>query len=254
LPPMGMIRPMQPMQGQVGMGSAGGGPITPAQFQAIQAWAKENNFDLSNPANMSAISQLLPIWQNSRMAAMQKQNEANMAAQQQAMPSQVNSDTPGHGNAPSQGALLKPRQPLPPSSVSGGEEAKVVNSSNLQLQQQLSVHNRDGSNERAVRSPMTGGNGAQTMHIPQSSGHVSKVPEQSNPKNVLANSDAMQMQHVRQMQQLNQVAAPTSTPGEAGGSQVSTPSARPQTGQTGFTKNQLHVLKAQILAFRRLKV
>ncbi|CAD6248433.1 unnamed protein product [Miscanthus lutarioriparius] len=192
--------------------------------------------------------------QNNRMAAMQKQNEANMAAQQQqAMPSQVNSDTPGHGNAPSQGALLKPRQPLPPSSVSGGEEAKVVNSSNLQLQQQLSVHNRDGSNERAVRSPMTGGNGAQTMHIPQSSGHVSKVPEQSNPKNVLANSDAMQMQHVRQMQQLNQVAAPTSTPGEAGGSQVSTPSARPQTGQTGFTKNQLHVLKAQILAFRRLK-
>nr|CAB3445292.1 unnamed protein product [Digitaria exilis] len=124
LPSVGMMRPMQPMQGQVGMGSAGGGPLTPLQFQAIQAWAKENNFDLSNPANMSAISQLLPIWQSSRMAAMQKQNEASMAAQQQATPSQVNSDTPGHGNVPSQGAPSKPRQPLPPSSVSGGEEAK----------------------------------------------------------------------------------------------------------------------------------
>ncbi|AQK67811.1 ATP-dependent helicase BRM-like [Zea mays] len=253
LPSMGMIRPMQPIQGQVGMGSAGGNPITPTQFQAIQAWAKEHNFDLSNPANISAISQLLPIWQSNRMAAMQKQNEANMAAQQQqALPSQVNSDTPGHVNAPSQGALLKPRQPLAPSSISGGEEAKVVNSSNLQLQQQFPVHNRDGSNERAVRSLMTGGNGAQTTHIPQSSGHVNKIPEQPNPKNVLANSEAMQMQHVRQMQQLNQAAAPTSTPIEAGGSQVPT-SAQPQTGQTGFTKNQLHVLKAQILAFRRLK-
>jgi len=242
---------MQPMQGQVGMGSAGGGPLTPLQFQAIQAWAKENNLDLSNPTNMSVISQLLPIWQSSRMAAMQKQNEA-MAAQQQATSSQMNSDAPGHGNVASQGAPLKARQPIPPSSVSGGEEAKVVNSSNLQLQQQLSAHNRDGSN--AVRPPMTVGNGSQTMHIPQSSGHVNKVPEQSNPKNVLANSEAVQMQHARQMQQLNQAAAPTAIPGETGGSQAPTPSTRSQTGQTGFTKNQLHVLKAQILAFRRLKV
>ncbi|TKW33464.1 hypothetical protein SEVIR_2G237601v4 [Setaria viridis] len=253
LPSVGMMRPMQPMQGQVGMGSTGGGPLTPLQFQAIQAWAKENNFDLSNPANMSAISQLLPIWQSSRMAAVQKQNEASMAAQQQATPSQVNSDTPGRGNVPNQGAPLKPGQPLPPSSVSGGEEAKVMNSSNLQLQQQLSAHSRDGSNERAVRAPMTVGNGAQMMHIPQSSGHVNKVPEQSNPKTVLANSEAMQMQHARQMQQLNQAGAPTASSGEAGGSQPPTPSARLQTGQTGFTKNQLHVLKAQILAFRRLK-
>ncbi|XP_004956997.1 ATP-dependent helicase BRM isoform X1 [Setaria italica] len=254
LPSAGMMRPMQPMQGQVGISSAGGGPLTPLQFQAVQAWAKENNFDLSNPANMSAVSQLLPIWQSSRMAAMQKQNEASMAAQQQATPSQMNSDTPGCGNVPNQGAPSKPGQPLPPSSVSGGEEAKVVNLSNLQLQQQLSAHNRDGSNERAVRSPVTAGDGAQMMmHTPQSSGHVNKVPEQSTPKNALANSEAMQVQHVRQMQQLNQAAAPTASPGETGGSQAPIPSARLQPGQTGFTKNQLHVLKAQILAFRRLK-
>jgi SWI/SNF-related matrix-associated actin-dependent regulator of chromatin subfamily A protein 2/4 len=255
LPSVGMMRPMQPMQGQVGMGSVGGGPLTPLQFQAIQAWAKENNFDLSNPANMSAISQLLPIWQSSRMAAMQRQNEASMAAQQQATPSQVNSDTPGCGSVPNQGAPSKPGQPLPPSSVSGGEEAKVMNSGNLQLQQQLSTYNRDGSNERAVRSPVTVGDGGQMMmRIPQSSGHVNKVPEQSTPKNALPNSEAMQMQHARQMQQLNQAATSTASPGETGGSQAPTPSARPQTGQTGFTKNQLHVLKAQILAFRRLKV
>jgi SWI/SNF-related matrix-associated actin-dependent regulator of chromatin subfamily A protein 2/4 len=255
LPSAGMMRPMQPMQGQVGISSTGAGPLTPLQFQAIQAWAKDNNFDLSNPANMSAISQLLPIWQSSRLAAVQKQNEASMAAQQQAMPSQVNTDTSGRGSVPNQGAPSNPGQPLPPSSVSGGEEAKVMNSGNLQLQQQLSARNRDGSNERAVRLPVTVGDGRQMMmHIPQSSGHVSKVPEQSTPKIALANSEAMQVQHGRQMQQPNQAAAPTASPGETGGSQAPIPSARLQTGQTGFTKNQLHVLKAQIIAFRHLKV
>ncbi|CAN6196161.1 unnamed protein product [Urochloa humidicola] len=114
LPSVGMMRPMQPMQGQVGMGSAGGVPLTPLQFQAIQAWAKENNFDLSNPANISAISQLLPMWQSSRMEAMQRQNEASMAVQQQATPSRVNNDTPGHVNVSSQGAPLRPRQPFSP--------------------------------------------------------------------------------------------------------------------------------------------
>jgi hypothetical protein len=250
MPPAGMIRPMQPMQGQVGMGNSGGNLLTPAQFQSIQAWAKEHNLDLSNPANMSAISQLLPIWQ-SRMSAMQKQNEANMAAQQQqAPPSQVNSDTPGHGNVLSQSASLKPWQPLPPnSSVSGGEEAKIA--ANLRLQQQLSSHNRDGSIDRAVRPPMAVGNGGQSMQMPQSSGHVNKVPDQSNSKSVLANSEAMQMQYARQMQQLNQGVAPTATPGGTGGSQALTQGGRPQ---TGFTKHQLKLLKAQILAFRRLKV
>jgi hypothetical protein len=250
MPPAGTIRPMQ---GQVGMANAGGNLLTPAQFQSIQAWAKEHNLDLSNPANMSAISQLLPVWQP-RMATKQKQNEASMAAQQQqASPLQVNSDTPGHGNLPSQSASLKPRQPLPSnSSVSGGEEAKTANLGDLQLQQQLPAHNRDGSNDRAARPPMTVGNGGQPMQMPQSSGRVSKVPpEQSNSKNVLLNSEAMQMQYARQMQQLNQGAAPTTTPGGTAGSQALTQAGRTQ---TGFTKHQLKVLKAQILAFRRLKV
>uniref|UniRef100_A0A0A9DB77 QLQ domain-containing protein n=1 Tax=Arundo donax TaxID=35708 RepID=A0A0A9DB77_ARUDO len=250
MPPAGMIRPMQAMQGQVGIGSIGGNTLTPSQFQAIQTWAKEHNFDLSNPANMSMISQLLPIWQSSRMASMQKQNEASIAAQQQqASPSQVNSDAPRHGNVPGQGAPLKPRQPQPPSSlVPGGEEAKIANLSNLQLQQQLSAHKRE--NDRAVRPPMTAGNGGQTMQMPQSSGHVNKVSEQSNSKNALANSEAAQMQYVRQMQQLNQSTAPTATPGDTGGSQAPAQGARPH---MGFTKHQLKVLKAQILAFRRLK-
>ncbi|KAL6848387.1 hypothetical protein ACP4OV_021681 [Aristida adscensionis] len=254
----GMIRPMQPMQGQMGMGSTGGGPLTPSQFQAIQAWAKEHNVDLSNPANMSVISQILPMWQQSNRMAMQKQNEATLAAQQQqqqqqqqqATPSQLNSDTPGHGNVPSQGAPLKPRQPLSSSSsISGGEEAKIANLSNLQLQQQFSAQNRDGSNDRSVRSPMPVGNGGQAMQMPQSSGPVNNVPDQCHSKNVATNSEAAQMQYARQMQ-LSQVAAPTATPGVTGGSQAPTQGARPQ---TGFTKHQLHVLKAQILAFRRLK-
>uniref|UniRef100_A0A0D9VBA1 ATP-dependent helicase BRM n=1 Tax=Leersia perrieri TaxID=77586 RepID=A0A0D9VBA1_9ORYZ len=245
----GMVRPMQPMQGQAGMSNAGANPMAMAQLQAIQAWAKEHNLDLSNPANVSLISQILPMLQSNRMAAMQKQNEAGMAPQQQSVPSQMNSDAPGHGNFPSQGAPSKPRQPLPPStSVSGGAEPKMMNVSNMQMQQQLAAHNRDSSNDRAVRPGMSMGNGGQMMHMPQGSGQANKIPEQPNPKN--ANSEAMQMQYARQMQQANRATTPSTNSGETGGSQTPNQAARPP---MGFTKHQLHVLKAQILAFRRLK-
>ncbi|KAL5200095.1 hypothetical protein ABZP36_021298 [Zizania latifolia] len=246
---VGMVRPMQSMQGQAGMGNAGANPVPMTQLQALQAWAKDHNLDLSNPANVSLISQLLPLLQSNRMASMQKQNEAGMSSQQQSVPSQMNSDTQGHGNVPSQGVLSKPRQPLPPStSASGGAESNMMNLSNFQMQQQLVAHNRDGSNDRAVRPAMTMGNGGQMMHMAQSSGHVNKIPEQPNPKN--ASSEAMQMQCARQLQQANRATAPSANPGEAGGSQAPNQPTRPH---TGFTKHQLHVLKAQILAFRRLK-
>ncbi|KAF2942633.1 ATP-dependent helicase BRM [Oryza sativa Japonica Group] len=245
----GMVRPMQPMQGQAGMSNAGANPMAMAQLQAIQAWAKEHNVDLSNPANVTLISQILPMLQSNRMAAMQKQNEVGMASQQQSVPSQMNNDAPGHSNFPSQGAPSKPRQPLPPStSVSGGAEPKMMNMSNMQMQQQLAAHNRDSSNDRAARPAMSMGNGGQMMHMPQSSGHANKIPEQPNPKN--ANSEAMQMQYARQLQQANRATAPSANSGETGGSQAPNQAARPP---MGFTKHQLHVLKAQILAFRRLK-
>lgn len=248
-----MVRPMQPMQGQAGTGSIGGNPLTMGHYQLIHAWAKEQNIDLSNPANANLISQILPMLQ-SRMAAMQKQNEASMAAQQQQNqqmpPRQVNSDAPVNGNISGQ-APLKPRQSLPPSSsVSVGVETKMMNPSNLQMQQQISAHNREISNERAVRPPMPVGNVGQMMHMAQSSGHVNKISEQPNPKNALVSSEAMQMQYARQLQQTNRATTPTATPVETGGSQAPPQGARPH---SGFTKHQLHVLKAQILAFRRLK-
>jgi SWI/SNF-related matrix-associated actin-dependent regulator of chromatin subfamily A protein 2/4 len=249
----GMVRPMQPMQGQAAAGSIGGIP-----FQAIHAWAKEMNIDLSNPANANLVSQILPVWQ-ARMAAMQKQqSETSMAAQQQQqqnqhmLPRQVSSDAPVNGNVPGQ-PPLKPRQPLPPSSsVSVGAETKVMNPSNLQMQQQFSAHNRESPNERAVRPPMTMGNTGQMMQMTQSSGPVNKISEQPNPKNAITTSEAMQMQYAaRQMQQGNRAATPTATPADTAGPQAPTQGARPH---SSFTKHQLHVLKAQILAFRRLKV
>lgn len=248
----GMVRPMQPMQGQAAAGSIGGIP-----FQAIHAWAKEMNIDLSNPANANLVSQILPVWQ-ARMAAMQKQqSETSMAAQQQQqqnqhmLPRQVSSDAPVNGNVPGQ-PPLKPRQPLPPSSsVSVGAETKVMNPSNLQMQQQFSAHSRETSNERAVRPPMTMGNTGQMMQMTQSSGPVNKISEQPNPKNAITTSEAMQMQYAaRQMQQGNRAATPTATPADTAGPQAPTQGARPH---SSFTKHQLHVLKAQILAFRRLK-
>uniref|UniRef100_A0A453MUD2 ATP-dependent helicase BRM n=4 Tax=Aegilops tauschii subsp. strangulata TaxID=200361 RepID=A0A453MUD2_AEGTS len=163
------------------------------------------------------------------------------------LPRQANSDAPINGNNPGQ-APLKPRQPPPPSSsVSAGAETKMANPSNLQMQQQFSAQS---SNERAVRPPMTMGNAGQMMHMTQSSGHGNKISEQPNPKNTLASSEAMQLQYARQLQQANRATGLTATPGETGGSQAPTQGGRPN---SNFTKHQLHVLKAQILAFRRLK-
>lgn len=98
---------------------------------------------------------------------------------------------------------------------------------------------------------MTMGNAGQMMHMTQSSGHGNKISEQPNPKNTLASSEAMQLQYARQLQQANRATGLTATPGETGGSQAPTQGGRPN---SNFTKHQLHVLKAQILAFRRLKV
>uniref|UniRef100_A0A8R7UMX9 ATP-dependent helicase BRM n=2 Tax=Triticum urartu TaxID=4572 RepID=A0A8R7UMX9_TRIUA len=163
------------------------------------------------------------------------------------LPRQVNSDAPVNGNNPGQAPLKLRQPPLPSSSVSAGAETKMANPSNLQMQQQFSAQS---SNERAVRPPMTMGNAGQMMHMTQSSGHGNKISEQPNPKNTLASSEAMQLQYARQLQQANRATAPTATPGETGGSQAPTQGGRPN---SNFTKHQLHVLKAQILAFRRLK-
>jgi SWI/SNF-related matrix-associated actin-dependent regulator of chromatin subfamily A protein 2/4 len=96
------------------------------------------------------------------------------------------------------------------------------------------------------------GNTGQMMQMTQSSGPVNKISEQPNPKNAITTSEAMQMQYAaRQMQQGNRAATPTATPADTAGPQAPTQGARPH---SSFTKHQLHVLKAQILAFRRLKV
>lgn len=46
------------------------------QIQMMQAWAKEQNLDLSVPANMNLVAQMFPMWQNAtRMAAIQQQQK-----------------------------------------------------------------------------------------------------------------------------------------------------------------------------------
>ncbi|CAA6662603.1 unnamed protein product [Spirodela intermedia] len=103
--------------------------------------------------------------------------------------------------------------------------------------------------------PITVGNATSSMHPPQSSGSISQNIEGSGAKSAFLGTETRQMQYLRQLQQLNRPAQPTTSSGE--GMSVQHPShgssAQVPQQRIGFTKQQLHVLKAQILAFRRLK-
>ncbi|XP_020247246.1 ATP-dependent helicase BRM-like [Asparagus officinalis] len=100
------------------------------------------------------------------------------------------------------------------------------------------------------------GNGGPTMHPPQSSGNSSKCTDHSGSKSKSSGPETLQAQYFRQLQQSNRPPSQPAAPsGEVIGSQTSAQGGPTQVSQprTGFTKQQLHVLKAQILAFRRLK-
>ncbi|KAJ6806009.1 ATP-dependent helicase BRM isoform X1 [Iris pallida] len=261
LTPVNMIRP--PTQPQAQQQSSNN-HLGMAQWQAIQAWARENNIDLSVPANVNLMNQLLPLWQSARMAAVQKQNETAVAHQSSipsiknhAVSSSAANEISPQGNSTddlsAQAGSVKGRLTHPSGSILA---ATGANSNVLQMQQQPAARNRESQNEKAGKSPMVMGNGG-SIQISQAYGSISNRVEQSNARKAFTSPETSQTQQVtRPLQQMNQpMSQPAVTSSEGVGLRTlpKAGSVQMQKHIGLFTEQQLHVLKAQILAFKRIK-
>ncbi|XP_065629360.1 ATP-dependent helicase BRM isoform X2 [Quercus suber] len=265
LVPGNMVRPLQAPQAQQSMQNMSNNQLMSAQLQAMHSWALDRNIDLSLPANANLMSQLIPLMQ-SRMVPQQKANESNMGAQslpapvskQQVTSPSVASESSPHANSSSdmsgQSGSAKARQTVSASPFRSTSNAGMVNHASNNALQQFGTHGRE--NQVPSRQHAGIGNGMPSMHPPQSSANTSQGVDHSlSVKNTLSSPEASQLQYLRQLNRSSpQAAAPTNDGGSGnnilspGGSSSQTPQQR-----FGFTKQQLHVLKAQILAFRRLK-
>ncbi|KAI4328811.1 hypothetical protein L6164_021137 [Bauhinia variegata] len=245
-----MIRPAQTPATQQGVQNVVNNPIpVSAQLHAMQAWAHERNIDLSHPANANLMAQLIPLMQ-SRMVPQQKANDNNVGAhsspvsvsKQQVTSPAVVSENSAHANSSSdvsgQSGSAKARQTVPPSHFGPPTNIGMASNASDMSAQQFSVHGRES--QAHLRPPVVG-NGMPPMHPQQSSGNAN------------LGAEPPQMHYIRQLKQPSPQSAGPSSEGGSGNHVKSqmVPAQMPQ--QLGFTKQQLHVLKAQILAFRRLK-
>ncbi|KAK6136272.1 hypothetical protein DH2020_030003 [Rehmannia glutinosa] len=232
-----------------------------AQMQAMQALALERNIDLSHPANANVVAQLIPLMQ-SRMVA-QKANENSTGiqpvsfAKQHVTSPQVGNESSPRGNSSSdvsgQSGSSKARQTVSPSTLGVTSSAALVNNSNNQSVQQFSMHGRE--NHLPPRQPTLLGHGMPPMHPSQSSGSLNQGVDSMLAKTSAPVPETSQAQNARQLNRSPpQSATPSNdrdvgNPSTSQGGQIS----HMRQSHVGFTKQQLHVLKAQILAFRRLK-
>lgn len=268
LMPGNIMRPMQVPQSQQTMQNMANNQLAMTQLQLVQAWALENNIDLSQPGSANLMAQLIPLIQ-SRMASQHKANESNMGAQslsvpvskQQVTSPPVASENSPHANSSSdvsgQSGPAKAKQTVSPVPFGSTSNAGLVSNSNNMTGQQFAAHGRE--NQVPPRPSVASGNGMPLMHPPLSSASMSQGMDHSlHAKNPLSSSESMQMQYIRQMNRSSpQAAAAAATSDRASGSLIQSqggPASNMSQQRFGFTKQQLHVLKAQILAFRRIKV
>ncbi|XP_022733076.1 ATP-dependent helicase BRM-like isoform X2 [Durio zibethinus] len=262
LMPGNVLRAMQAQHAQQTVQNSGNNQL--AMTAQLQAWALDHNIDLSQSANANLMAQLIPLMQF-RKAAQQKTNESNMGYQSSPVPlskpqvtsPSVPSESSPRGNSSNdmsgQSGSAKTRPTVLPSPFGSTSSAGVVNKANNIAMQQLASHGRD--NQVPPRQPVAHGNGMPSMHPPQSSANTSQNVDPSLPgKNSLGGTEKVQMQYLKQ---LNRSSPQPTAPNDGvavnnlpphGGAANKMPQQR-----FGFTKQQLHVLKAQILAFRRLK-
>ncbi|WOL13291.1 ATP-dependent helicase BRM-like isoform X1 [Canna indica] len=239
--------------------------LTMAQMQAMQVWAKEHNIDLTVPANLNLLAQFLPHLQSNRLNSIQKQSEASTSMQQSCLPSSkqstislpVDNENSAYANCVSDfSSQVEPaycQSPLPSDMISSGGDSTAMNPKDIQMQQQGPSHNRECENDRAVKSPSAATNGGQIMHLQNSTGSMAQT---SYVKNDLSGNNMQQVLQCGPLQQQNRhTSQPENSHNDAVGTQISSQSGSSQVPnqQFGFTKQQLYVLKAQILAFRRLK-
>ncbi|KAL5572892.1 hypothetical protein UlMin_022489 [Ulmus minor] len=260
-----IVRPMQVPQVQQGVQNMASNQFAVAA--QLQAWAIEHNIDLSQPGNANLMAQLIPLMQQSRMAGQQKVNENSMGAQsspvvpvskQQVTSPPVASENSPRANSSSdvsgQSGSAKAKQAVSSGPFGSTSNASVANNSNNVGMQQFAVHGRE--NQVPPRQSVVSGIGMPPMHPSQTSANASQGADQSfHAKNSLTSPESMQMQHLRPVNR-SSPQAPVATNDRASGSQIQPqggPSTQTSQHRFGFSKQQLHVLKAQILAFRRLK-
>ncbi|CAN8286181.1 unnamed protein product [Cochlearia groenlandica] len=259
LMPGNMIRPMQAPQTQQGVVSnMGNNQLAFAQqVQAMHAWARENNIDLSHPANANQMTHIL----QARMAAQMKANVSNVVSQSQSIPTSSqpasSSAVPGE-NSPrtnsvsdisGQSGSAKSKQAIASSSFASTSSPRMVNPA----ANPFSSQGRDNSiYPQNLVKPTTGTPSGNSMHTSAIDTHV--LNQNVSTKNSVGSSDHLQMQQTRQLNAPNANSAVSSDAGPLSNSSLQSGQGSEQAQQrTGFTKQQLHVLKAQILAFRRLK-
>ncbi|KAI4303378.1 hypothetical protein MLD38_039018 [Melastoma candidum] len=237
-----------------------------AQMRMVHSWAAENNIDLSLPSNARKVAQLLPLMQ-AKMSAQHKANGSNSGLQSSLNPvskppatsSSIVSENSSLANSPSEASGLSasaktgPSVPAGPSglTITTGSSAMVSNASNMVQQ----FPSRGRENQVSSGKAHGIGNGMLPMVPPQAAGAPQGVDRNLQAKKPANIPDTVQMQHLRL---LNRSSPQSSVPFAGGSSNnnvLSQVGANVQISQQlyGFTKQQMHVLKAQILAFRRLK-
>lgn len=238
---------------------------TSTQLQALQAWAHERNIDLSHPVNANLMGQLIPMMQ-SRMVSQQKPNDSNIPSQSSSVPvskQQVTSpvlasESPAHASSSSdmsgQSGSAKARQTVSSSHFGPQTNAATASSTGDLAAQHFSMHGRES--QAPLRQPVVVGKGLPPIHPQQSSANMNLAAEYPlNAKKLQSGLDLQQIHPIKQLNQSSQQSVGPKNEGVSGTHVKSqgAPTQMPQQ-QSAFTKQQLHVLKAQILAFRRLKV
>ncbi|CAH8383680.1 unnamed protein product [Eruca vesicaria subsp. sativa] len=236
LMPGNIVRPMQAPQGVNNMGT--NQLAYSQQLQAMQAWARERNIDLSHPANASQMAHIL----QSRMAAQQKAFEGNVAS-----PSIPVSTHPVSSSAVPGDNSPRANSASDVSAQSGPAKARHANSTSSprMVSPAASPFSQGRDNQMYTRHLLQSTNGMQSGNSLQTSANEAHVLDQKK------SSEHLQMQQPRQLNAPTpNLAAPSDTGPFSNSSGQGTQQAQQR---SGFTKQQLHVLKAQILAFRRLK-
>ncbi|KAK1364331.1 ATP-dependent helicase BRM [Heracleum sosnowskyi] len=264
LMPGNMSRPMQIQQSQQNMQNMGNQLAMAAQMQAMQALALDRNIDLSVPANANLMAQFFPLMQP-RMVAQHKPSETNMDEQsssvtmpkQQVTSAQVANEHSPRGNSSSDVSghfsLGKVMRQTSQAGLFGSSTASLLPNASHHLAQPFS--GRGSDSQLLSRQPTMTGNGVPSMHPPQSSVNLNQgVDHPVLGKSKLSGPEALQMQYTKPIQRASPLSAASPSEGGLVNPSSSQGGRLPHLPQhSGFTKQQLHVLKAQILAFRRLK-
>ncbi|KAL8138466.1 hypothetical protein V2J09_004467 [Rumex salicifolius] len=256
------MRPMQVTHAQHGNQNIGQNPM--AMAAQLQAWAFERNIDLSHPANANLVAQLIPLMQSGTMMS-QKTNDgssqaspASVARQHVTSPPVANEISPranSSSEVSGQSGSSKSRQVASPRPFGSTLNTSVNNHTTNLPMQQFSAQSRVNPGPSEQSSSM--GTGLSSMQTQKSQVSLSQALVPSlHGKSTMTGQETAGDQYVKQLERNSSLSGSGYGDGGSGNHfpPQSGPSKQVPSQRTAFTKQQLHVLKAQILAFRRIKV